>query len=103
MLVLLFLFLELSIGHPTKYAASPSSTSGPPEILSYHVHVVYMIHNDPGMITRAMQLRAKARIAFSTYITEDCPGRYDWGRLCLIDDHDFNTTLEGGPFPVGEW
>ena len=21
----------------------------------------------------------------------------------MINDHDFNTTLDGGPFPSGEW
>lgn len=33
----------------------------------------------------------------------DCDGRYDEGRLCLIYDHDINSTLDGGPFPSGEW
>jgi len=68
-----------------------------------------------------MTLRSKAQKHFASYTNNTiCAGdfdnepiqdgdvypgggRYDNGRLCFIEDHDFTTTLEGGPFPVGEW
>eukprot|EP01094_Clydonella_sp_ATCC50884_P018521 TRINITY_DN3436_c0_g1_i2.p1 TRINITY_DN3436_c0_g1~~TRINITY_DN3436_c0_g1_i2.p1 ORF type:complete len:155 (+),score=41.07 TRINITY_DN3436_c0_g1_i2:60-467(+) len=76
--------------------------SVPPAVLSYHVHVTYTVFNNAS-IEAAMKLREEARYAFRDYLAPDCPGRYDYGVLCLIEDHDFRTTLIGGPFVSGEW
>jgi hypothetical protein len=77
-----------------------------------------MIHNGRQHVDRAMTLRELAKEYFAPYTNnticegdfdpvddgERYPegGRYDNGRLCFIEDHDFNTTLSGGPFPVGK-
>lgn len=90
--------------HPTRYPGLQAvNCSGPPAILSYHVHVLYDFFSKAD--TRdALALRGRARQALAPYLEEDCPGRYDYGRLCFIDDHDFNSTYkDDGPFPVGEW
>jgi hypothetical protein len=72
-----------------------------------------------------LTLRQRTRQQFQNYLGPDCPGRYDYGYLCMIDDHDIgnyriflqhflcinisfilrleNTTLNGGPFVSGEW
>jgi len=77
--------------------------SSPPGILSYHVHLTYTVFHAP-VVAQALAIRDQAREAFKDYLGPDCPGRYDYGYLCMISDHDFeNTTLEGGPFVSGEW
>ena len=48
-------------------------------------------------------MREVARKEFADILGEDCDARFDNGHLCMINDHDFNTTLDGGPFPSGEW
>ena len=127
LLFALFLSTPPVYAHPVKYHASVGTQAGTlkageiPEILSYHVHVVYMIHNGKHHVDDALALRDKARSHFLPYTNDTvCAGdfdveplrpddeypeggRYDNGRLCFIKDHDFSTTLEGGPFPVGEW
>jgi aromatic ring-cleaving dioxygenase len=96
--------------HPTYYPHRTISRlklngtvpTPPPPIISYHVHITYSIFN-PDIVQRALALRAKAKETFKDFLHPDCSGRYDNGVLCFIDDHNFNTTLEGGPFPSGEW
>jgi len=111
--LLVVLVVQLCAGHPTYYphrAATKKQTrsgstvlpSPPPPIISYHVHVTYTVFN-PDVITRAMALRQVAHDAFQPFLGPDCDGRYDYGYLCFIIDHDFNTTLIGGPFVSGEW
>eukprot|EP00053_Salpingoeca_punica_P007791 m.70920 g.70920 ORF g.70920 m.70920 type:complete len:237 (+) comp14331_c0_seq4:69-779(+) len=90
-------------GHPTRYRDLPAADChAQPTILSYHIHVTYNFMNED-QIAGAMALRSEAKRALADFAGPDCDGRYDYGRLCFIVDHDFNTTLEGGPFPVGEW
>jgi len=97
-------------GHPTMYphraheASKGSWRQGgvPPGVISYHVHLTYTVFN-PDSIKRAMVLREAARAAFKPFLGPDCDGRYDYGYLCMIADHNFNTTLTGGPFVSGEW
>lgn len=76
------------------------------------------------VVQEALTLRKFTRDQFSSYLGPDCPGRYDYGYLCMIVDHDIgelsisvtrliiiiyvisrseNTTLIGGPFVSGEW
>jgi aromatic ring-cleaving dioxygenase len=75
-----------------------------PGILSWHVHIIYRIDLQEQLDT-ALSLRNLSAEVFQEYLGSDpeCPGRYDWGRLCLIDDHDFVNESGPGPFPVGEW
>ena len=89
--------------HPTRYPgrASDINCSAAPAVLSYHIHVVFALTTD--QIAAATALRDAARAHFQPYLGADCTGRYDNGRLCLIFDHDINSTLDGGPFPAGEW
>lgn len=90
------------------HAVTDVNCSAPPDILSYHVHIVYSVTDDE-QIKRASELRDAARSAFAPYLGPDCvcatdpDCRYDNGRLCLIYDHGINETLNGGPFPSGEW
>ena len=66
----------------------------PPGILSWHVHITYTVfHHD--VKERAMKLREMTRAAFADYLAPDCSGRYDYGVLCLIDDHNFNVRIRG--------
>jgi aromatic ring-cleaving dioxygenase len=58
---------------------------------------------DSGEIKRALALRDVVKAHFAPYLGADCDDRYDFNRLCMIVDHDWNTTLLGGPFPSGEW
>lgn len=54
--------------------------------------------------TGALALRDLAISWFAPYLGPECDGRYDFGVLCMINDHNIaNETLQGGPFPVGEW
>jgi len=77
--------------------------SPPPGIISYHIHVTYTLFNPP-VVERALALRNHTRHIFKDFLGPDCPGRYDYGYLCMIADHDLeNTTLIGGPFVSGEW
>ena len=75
----------------------------PPVILSWHVHITYFL-TQPDNIQGALDLRARAAEHFAPFLGPECDGRYDYGVLCMINDHNFeNETLAGGPFPVGEW
>jgi len=99
----LLVLVTLASCHPTRYPNTAYvNCSAPPEILSFHIHIVYMLTDD-GQIERADALRSTARDYFSDLLGPDCDGRYDNGVLCLIYDHDINDTLHGGPFPSGEW
>jgi len=81
-----------------------------PAVISWHVHVTYMLTNDE-QIAEVVALRQLATEHFAPFLGSDpiCPGtpddtsgRYDNGRLCMIHDHDlYNDTL--GPFAIGEW
>jgi hypothetical protein len=104
MLVLLVCALSATVNsHATHYPKTRAvNCSGTPEALSYHVHIVYDLYSV--MQTQAaLAFREQTRHAFADVLTPDCDGRYDYGRLCLIDDHPLNTTLPNGPFPSGEW
>ena len=74
----------------------------PPPAISYHVHIVFDL-DDPTSLPAARQLREDARVAFADILGEDCDGRYDNARLCLIFDHDIAVRLPEGPFYSGEW
>jgi len=104
-LILLVLVLVVS-SHPTSYPhrAGQKLRNGVefPGVISWHVHLTYTVFNPP-VIKAAMELREKARQAFKSFLGPDCNGRYDYGYLCMIADHNFNTTLVGGPFTSGEW
>ncbi|CAF3705108.1 unnamed protein product [Rotaria socialis] len=101
------------VAHPTIYphVALKRQQSGPirvlpsppPPIISYHIHIVYTLFN-PSSVKAALALHNLTRQQFQDYLGPDCPGRYDYGYLCMINDHDIeNTTLIGGPFVSGEW
>ncbi|CAF3428321.1 unnamed protein product [Rotaria sp. Silwood1] len=56
------------------------------------------------VVKEALELHKVTREQFRDYLGPDCPGRYDYGYLCMINDHVIeNTTLIGGPFVSGEW
>jgi hypothetical protein len=81
----------------------PHAFATPPAILSWHVHITYFL-TQPSNIQGALDLRSRTAQHFAPYLGPECDGRYDFGYLCLINDHNFaNETLAGGPFPVGEW
>lgn len=105
MMLALSVLLVLAMGHPTLYpgmkAVPMEERDGVPPVLSWHVHLVYSLY--PTDIEEALAIREEARRAFSPFLGDDCDGRYDNGRLCMITDHDLHTTLMGGPFPAGEW
>eukprot|EP01031_Cornospumella_fuschlensis_P029177 gene29177-35213_t len=73
-----------------------------PTVLSWHVHVTYMLTNDQ-QIKEVSMLRETATEYFKPFLGEDpvCQGtdvepsgRYDNGRLCMIHDHNLtNDTL----------
>jgi aromatic ring-cleaving dioxygenase len=105
--VVAVLLASVVTSHPTRYSqkqlAMAQADSGAPGILSWHVHILYML-NEPSSVKAAMALRRRAQDEFSAYLGADCDGRYDYARLCMITDHDlFNDTLSGGPFVSGEW
>eukprot|EP01099_Mayorella_cantabrigiensis_P003228 TRINITY_DN24_c0_g1_i4.p1 TRINITY_DN24_c0_g1~~TRINITY_DN24_c0_g1_i4.p1 ORF type:complete len:229 (-),score=39.81 TRINITY_DN24_c0_g1_i4:201-887(-) len=101
--LLSLIFVVCAFAHPTKYPhlRANANCSAPPEILSFHIHIVYIV-TDAGAVQRALQLRDQARAHFADLIGPDCEGLYDEGRLCFITDHDF-TQFAGGPWPSGEW
>jgi len=108
-LVQLSLLLTLALGlvssHSTLYPhiSKDRKKAVPfPGIISYHIHLTYTVFNPP-VITAALAIREEARRAFKHFLGPDCDGRYDYGYLCMIADHNFNTTLIGGPFTSGEW
>jgi hypothetical protein len=43
------------------------------------------------VVKEAMKLRNLTRQQFENYLGPDCPGRYDYGYLCMIDDHDIGS------------
>ena len=74
----------------------------PPPAISYHIHVVFNLSN-PTSLQPAIALRDQARKHFAPLLGEDCDGRYDNARLCLIFDHPIEKILPDGPFFSGEW
>ena len=76
----------------------------PPVIISYHIHVTYTLFNPLvrkkvwyiikqsvaifKVVKEAMDLRKLTRDEFQDYLGPDCPGRYDYGYLCMINDHN---------------
>lgn len=102
-------FLAPVVSHSSFKAEEGLDCNAYPPVMSYHVHITYMLTND-AQIKEAGELREEALVAFKDLLgldpvcrgTEADPsGRYDNGRLCMIYDHELDTTL--GPFPVGEW
>lgn len=73
----------------------------PPAAISYHLHIVFNL-DDPTSLPAALALRDEARAHFADLLGEDCDGRYDNARLCLIYDHDVSKAVFG-PFFSGEW
>jgi hypothetical protein len=81
-----------------------------PAVLSYHIHVTYMLTND-NEIEAVSKFRNETLDHFLPFwgLDPKCAGtdvepsgRYDNGEFCMIYDHDIrNDTL--GPFPIGEW
>ena len=66
----------------------------PPAILSWHVHITYFLTSDDE-IQQALALRDKTAEHFAPYLGGECDGRYDYGYLCMINDHNFkNETLK---------
>ncbi len=43
------------------------------------------------VVKEAMGLRNLTRKHFRNYLGPDCPGRYDYGYLCMINDHDIGS------------
>mmetsp|Transcript_11634 Transcript_11634/g.17653 ORF Transcript_11634/g.17653 Transcript_11634/m.17653 type:complete len:236 (+) Transcript_11634:90-797(+) len=111
-LTTLFAIINGVVSHPDRYTSSLKDTvdcDSYPTIMSYHVHITYMLTNKD-QIKRAGELREEALVVFADLLGEDpvCrgtsndpSGRYDNGELCMIYDHELDVTL--GPFPVGEW
>jgi len=100
----LVLFISLAVAHPALYPhvkRLPLDPSTPPQILSWHVHIVYNLASD--ITERALQLRDKTILYFQAYLGPECPHRFDDGLLCMIVDHNFTEVLTEGPFPAGEW
>ena len=65
--------------HSTKYPAlGDVNCTGPPAVLSYHIHIVFSLTSDV-QIAAAIALRDLARKAFAPYTGDDCPSRYDNG------------------------
>ena len=77
-------------------------TKGFPPAISWHVHIIYMLTNK-AQTERAISFLNTVRNHFRDYLGRDCPNRYDNTQFCVITDHPLNTTLEEGPFPIGEW
>jgi len=104
--LILFALIASVYLHPTKYPHvkkgnfTCANKQSPPTIISWHTHIVYMLTNSDD-VRAALELRNKTIERFKDFLGEDCDGRYDNGRMCMIVDHQFNTTF--GPFPVGEW
>lgn len=100
---LLLAFLAICSSHPAIYSdlELPPLDGTAPTVLSWHVHLVFSTY--PEDVKEALAIRSIAREHFAEYLGEDCPDRFDDGRLCMIIDHDFSTMLIGGPFPAGEW
>lgn len=99
------------LGHEDPYTASLTDVDchAYPTIMSYHVHITYMLTNKD-QIQRTGELRDQALKEFANMLgpdpscrgtQKDPSGRYDNGKLCMITDHDLEHTL--GPFPIGEW
>jgi aromatic ring-cleaving dioxygenase len=104
--ILVLFFLSTAVqGHATFYPhrrqALKNVTTEPPSIISWHVHICYMLSKDS--VHAAMELRNRTARHFASYLGPECTGRFDDGRLCMIRDHDFSTVLTVGPFPAGEW
>lgn len=109
----LFAFIACSAllfvsAHPTIYPQVEridlAESSSPPEILSWHVHLVYSLYEND--IKEALEIRDAAFEFLRPYLTpgqEECTARFDTGRLCMIRDHDLSEILTEGPFIAGEW
>jgi aromatic ring-cleaving dioxygenase len=123
LIAVFLLLIHGAVSHPQKYPAHVGTQhlkdGEAPEILSWHIHVLFMTNNGQERIDEAMAFRDRAMKRFSMYTndtlctgeydpntesTEPLPdgGRIDNGRLCFISDHDISKT-ESGPFPTGEW
>ena len=107
--LIIFLLIALAavvVAHPTYYPhveLKRSADTAYPPILSWHAHILYMESNNE-QYQSAIDLRALFVQEFSDYLGEDCDGDYDFGRLCMIIDHDMtNKTVFPSPFPVGEF
>jgi hypothetical protein len=62
-------------------------------LLRILVHITYFLTSDQD-IQDALALRQKTAEYFAPYLGEECEGRYDYGYLCMINDHNFeNETL----------
>ncbi len=105
----LFLLSASALAHGDFHAENVVDCMNYPTIMSYHVHITYMLTNKAQIVrTRALQAEAAKEFAPLMDLDSKCQGtekdpsgRYDNGKLCMIYDHDLAITL--GPFPVGEW
>merc|ERR1719272_959070 len=117
MLQVVFLFaaglVSLCSGHaarmPAHITAPIDCSKGThPPVISYHIHILYDCFA-ADQVRDARALQAQARVALADITGKDCSCatnpmcRDDHDRLCFIIDHELDTTLEGGPFPNGEW
>jgi len=96
--------LAVASAHPTYYPhVDASKATFTPEILSWHVHVLYNLANNT--VERALALREQTKQYFLPFMGDDpeCVARQDEGRLCMINDHDFTQAVPSGPFVAGEW
>ena len=106
-------FFKLSSGHaarmPANFTQPIDCSKGTfPPVISYHIHILYDCFAED-QVKQAIALQDQARIALKDITGKDCSCatnpmcRDDHDRFCFIIDHPLNTTLEGGPFPSGEW
>jgi hypothetical protein len=114
LVLLVLIACDCFVAHPTMYphvAMKRGKTSMKnglpyplPGIISYHIHVTYTLFNPPvcilclethifilllsQVVKQAMDLRKLTRDQFQDYLGPECSGRYDYGYLCMINDHD---------------
>jgi len=90
--------------YPPQILAKNALKKNNPDILSWHIHVVYNVY-DRVAVKSALALRDVSINQFKSYLGADCYDRYDFARLCMIIDHNLTDPSDGGfgPFPSGEW
>ena len=76
---------------PTSITFFTYSGTGAKHDVPYKARI-YMTTNAQ-QLELAMALRNQSRDVFKAFLGDDCDGRYDENRLCLIDDHPFDKMV----------